>query len=219
MIDSQLFEQRMNLIFTRLIEGKSNEEIATELKIGIRTVQDYKTRLHKRYSNYQRQKSHDTWFFELELFKLRLLTLYKGLEAKVLDPKTNAVDATRAAEFASNLAVNIPNIESLGIVELMKKNKEAIKQIKYLKNQQEMSNIYQQRFLPEQEQNKMVPVRSHLEETEQVGKVVRYEWVYSPELGKQVRVEKYQDEDTYYDPNWTPDHSNYDPERDPNRKF
>ena len=62
-IEKQLYERQMELIFRMLLENKTNEQIASELKISIRSVQNYKQRLEQRYGNYQMQKTNDTLIF------------------------------------------------------------------------------------------------------------------------------------------------------------
>lgn len=46
MITNQLYEAQLQQIFKMLLENKTNEQIATELKINVRTVQNYKQRLN-----------------------------------------------------------------------------------------------------------------------------------------------------------------------------
>jgi DNA-binding NarL/FixJ family response regulator len=63
-IEKQLYERQLELIFKMLLENKTNEQIASELKISIRSVQNYKQRLEQRYMAYQKQKTDDTMFLE-----------------------------------------------------------------------------------------------------------------------------------------------------------
>ena len=74
-IEKQLYERQMELIFRMLLENKTNEQIASGLKISIRSVQNYKRKLEQRYMAYQREKTNSTIFLEVNLLKHRLLTL------------------------------------------------------------------------------------------------------------------------------------------------
>jgi hypothetical protein len=114
-IEKQLYERQMQLIFRMLLENKTNEQIASELKISIRSVQNYKRKLEQRYMTYQREKTDSTLFLEVNLLKNRLLKLYKCLEDKVTDPDTEANDTARCADVASSLAINVIKLESEGI--------------------------------------------------------------------------------------------------------
>ena len=114
-IERQLYERQMELIFRMLLENKTNEQIASELKISIRSVQNYKRKLEQRYMAYQREKTDSTLFLEVNLLKNRLLKLYRCLESKVTDPKTDASDSARCADVAANIAINVIKLESEGI--------------------------------------------------------------------------------------------------------
>ena len=61
-IEKQLYERQMQQIFKMLLENKTNEQIASELKISVRTVQNYKRRLEQRYGSIWKQKTNDTLF-------------------------------------------------------------------------------------------------------------------------------------------------------------
>ena len=63
-IAKQLYEAYLQQIFHMLLENKTNEQIAYELNISVRTVQNYKRRLEKRYGDYQREKTDNTLFLE-----------------------------------------------------------------------------------------------------------------------------------------------------------
>lgn len=67
----------------------------------------------------------------------------QSMRSKILESKPIDVDATRVAVFASNLTANIPNIESLGIIERMKIDQDAIKALKQRQNlgQNKCNNI------------------------------------------------------------------------------
>ena len=99
-IEKQLYERQLELIFRMLLENKTNEQIASELKISIRSVQNYKQRLEQRYGNYQMQKTNDTLIFEVQLYKDRMLTLYKALENQVTSLNTSGTEKAKCAEVA-----------------------------------------------------------------------------------------------------------------------
>ena len=105
----------MQQIFRLLLENKSQEEIARELHISTRTVARYFQRIEKRYGQMQRQKTDNTLFFESQLFKNRLLTLYKALETQVISDKTSGTDKAKCAEIAANIAIDVLKMESEGI--------------------------------------------------------------------------------------------------------
>ena len=67
-------------IFRMLVESKTEKAIAKELGVSTRTVQRYKVILDKRYGSIWKQKTNDTLFLECNLFKNRMLKLYKLLE-------------------------------------------------------------------------------------------------------------------------------------------
>lgn len=115
MIAKQLFEAQLQQIFRMLLENKTNEQIASELKISIRSVQNYKRRLEQRYGDYQLQKTNDTLFFEGQLYKNRMLTLYNALENQVTSDKTSGVEKARCAEVAAELILSVLKIEAEGI--------------------------------------------------------------------------------------------------------
>jgi hypothetical protein len=114
-IEKQLYERQMQLIFRMLLENKTNEQMASELKISIRSVQNYKRKLEQRYMAYQREKTDSTMFLEVNLLKNRLLKLYKCLEDKVIDSDTGASDSARCADVAASIAINVIKLESEGI--------------------------------------------------------------------------------------------------------
>lgn len=114
-IEKQLYERQMELIFRMLLENKTNEQIASELKISVRLVQNYKRKLEQRYMAYQRDKTDSTIFLEINLLKNRLLKLYRSLEIKVKDPKTSGNDCARCADVAAGIAINVIKLESEGI--------------------------------------------------------------------------------------------------------
>lgn len=59
-----LFERRLEYIFQKLLQGQTNEDIASDLKITIRSVQNYKSKLESRYMQYQKQKNENTLALE-----------------------------------------------------------------------------------------------------------------------------------------------------------
>ncbi len=136
-IEKQLYERQLELIFLMLLENKTNEQIASELKISIRSVQNYKCRLEHRYMAYQRQKTDDTVFLECNLLKNRLLTLYKALETQVISDKTSGTEKAKCAEVAANIAIDVLKMESEGIraiTEIISKNNNTNKGQRGLEN-------------------------------------------------------------------------------------
>ena len=120
MIAKHLYEAQLLQIFRMLLENKTNEQIASKLKISIRSVQNYKRKLEQRYMTYQREKTNSTIFLEMNLLKNRLLKLYRSLESKVTDPETSASDSTKCTEIAANIATEILKMESEGIIHAVK---------------------------------------------------------------------------------------------------
>jgi hypothetical protein len=128
MINQQQYEAQLQQIFRLLLENKTQEEIATELHISTRTVARYSQRIEKRYGEMQRQKTDDTIFLECQLFKNRMLTLYKGLEDVVTskDRNISGSEKAKAAEVAANIAIDVIKAESEGlrfVTELISRNK------------------------------------------------------------------------------------------------
>jgi hypothetical protein len=111
-----------------LLENKTNEQIASELKISVRTVQNYKQRIDKRYGDFQRSKTDNTLFMECQLFKNRMLSLYKGLERVVIsqdDRNISGTEKAKCAEVAANIAIDVLKMESEGlraVTELISRN-------------------------------------------------------------------------------------------------
>jgi hypothetical protein len=115
MINKQQYEAQSRQIFKMLLENKTQDEIARELNIGVRTVSRYTHRIEQRYGEMQRQKTDNTIFLEAHLFKNRMLYLYKILEKKAEDPKVNGNECTKCCEVASNIAIDVLKMESEGI--------------------------------------------------------------------------------------------------------
>ena len=115
MIAKHLYEAQLQQIFRMLLENKTNEQIATELKISVRTVQNYKRRLEQRYGSIWRQKTNNTIFMKSQLHKNRMLKLYKALEDQVISDKTSGTDKAKCAEIAANIATDVFKMESEGI--------------------------------------------------------------------------------------------------------
>ena len=117
MISKQQFEAQLQQIFRLLLEKKTQEEIAHELNISTRTVARYTQRIDKRYGDFQRNKTDNTLFMECQLFKNRMLKLYKGLEDVVTSTDKSITGAERAkcAEVAANIAIDVIKCESEGI--------------------------------------------------------------------------------------------------------
>ena len=115
MINKQQYEAQLQQIFRLLLENNSQEEIARELHISTRSVARYYQRIENRYGEMQRQKTFDTIFLESQLFKNRMLHLYKILEKKAEDPKVNGNECAKCAEVAANIALDVLKMESEGI--------------------------------------------------------------------------------------------------------
>jgi len=52
---------------------------------------------------------------ESQLFKNRLLILYKALETEVISDKTSGTEKAKCAEVAANIAIDILKLENEGI--------------------------------------------------------------------------------------------------------
>ena len=115
MINKQQYEAHLRQIFKMLLENKTQDEIARELNIGVRTVSRYAQRIEQRYGEMQRKKTDNTLFLEAQLFKNRMLYLYKILEKKADDPKVNGNECAKCCEVAANIAIDVLKIESEGI--------------------------------------------------------------------------------------------------------
>jgi DNA-binding transcriptional regulator LsrR (DeoR family) len=115
MISKEQYEAQLQQIFRLLLENKSQEEIARDLNISTRSVARYYQRIENRYGEMQRQKTYDTIFLESQLFKNRMLHLYKILEKKAQDPKINGNECAKCCEVAANVAVEVLKMESEGI--------------------------------------------------------------------------------------------------------
>ena len=115
MINKQQYEAQLRQIFKMLLENKTQDEIARQLHIGIRTVSRYAQRIEQRYGEIQRKKTNNTLFLEAQLFKNRLLHLYQILEKKAEDPKVNGNECAKCCEVAANIAIDVLKMESEGI--------------------------------------------------------------------------------------------------------
>ena len=108
-------ELYLQQIFKMLLESKTEEAIAKELGVSTRTVQRYKIILDQRYGAIWKQKTNDTLFLECNLFKNRMLKLYKALENQVISDITSGVEKAKCAEIAVNIAIDVLKMESEGI--------------------------------------------------------------------------------------------------------
>ena len=108
-------EAQLQQIFRMLLENTTQEEIAHQLNINLRTVQRYTIELDQRYGTAQRQKTDNTLYLECSLFKNRMLTLYKILENKASDLKTSGSETAKCCEVAANIAIDVLKMESEGI--------------------------------------------------------------------------------------------------------
>jgi hypothetical protein len=115
MINKQQYEAQLRQIFKMLLENKTQDEIARELHIGIRTVSRYAQRIEQRYGEIQRKKTDNTLFLEAQLFKNRMLHLYTILGKKAQDPEINGNECAKCCEVAANIAIDVLKMESEGI--------------------------------------------------------------------------------------------------------
>ena len=111
-ITKQQYEAQLQHIFRLLLDGKTDEEIAKDLNISVRSVQRYRRRLERRYGAFQAAKTDSTLFLECSLFKNRLLKMYRILEQKALDPKTNGTETAKCCEVAASIAIDVLRLES-----------------------------------------------------------------------------------------------------------
>ena len=77
---------------------------------------------------YQNKKAFNTIFIESQLFKKRMLTLYKALENQVISTDNNisGIEKAKCAEIAANIAIDVLKMESedinKAVKELVEKN-------------------------------------------------------------------------------------------------
>lgn len=116
-INNHQLELQLQQIFRMMLQNKTQEEIAHELNINVRTVQRYYQRIDNRYGAIWRQKTDKTLFTEAQLFKHRMLNLYQALENQVTSSgyKTSGTDKAKCAEVAANIAIDVMKMESEGI--------------------------------------------------------------------------------------------------------
>jgi Homeodomain-like domain len=145
LISKQQYEAQLQQIFRLLLENKTQEEIARELNISTRTIARYSQRIEKRYGQMQRQKTDNTLFLECQLFKNRMLKLYKILEEKAASSpnNTNGHEIAKCCEVAADIAINVLKMESEGIKavkELVAKNAEGKNVLDNLTNNHQSKN-------------------------------------------------------------------------------
>jgi hypothetical protein len=124
-------ELYLQQIFRMLLESKTEEAIAKELGVSTRTIQRYKVILDQRYGEIWKQKTNDTLFLECNLYKNRMLKLYRALEDRVTSDKSTAAEKSRCAEVAANIAIDILKLESeerRAIRQISEANNNCIKQ-------------------------------------------------------------------------------------------
>jgi hypothetical protein len=114
-ITKQQHEIQLQQILRLMLESKTQEEIAHQLNVNVRTIQRYTLEIDKRYGEMQRQKTDNTLFMECQLFKNRLLKMYRILEQKALDPKTNGTETAKCCEVAFSIAIDVLRLEAEGI--------------------------------------------------------------------------------------------------------
>src|SRR5687768_3266793 len=144
MTTKQAKEAQLQQIFNMLLESMTQEEIANQLRINLRTVQRYTLEIDKRYGAAQAQKTDNTLFMECQLFKNRMLNLYRGLERTVLSTSASGTEKAKCAEVAANIAIDVLKMESEGI--------KAVKELIGYgnKGQGRLLNTIQQRYINDQ---------------------------------------------------------------------
>lgn len=148
-IDKKAHEAQLHQVWRMLIQNKSYEDIATELGVSTKTIQRISLELDERYGELQRQKTDDALYTECNLFKNRMLTLYRGLEQIVTGPGHSGVDKAKCAEVAANISIDILKMESESI--------RSVKNIStslsdHAKGNRLLGTIQQQQSLPQQQQ-------------------------------------------------------------------
>jgi hypothetical protein len=141
LINRQQYEAQLQQIFRLLLENKTQEEIAHELNISTRTVARYTQRIDKRYGDIQRQKNDDSLFTECQLFKNRMLTLYKIAENKASDPKISGSETAKCIEVAANICVDVLKMESEGIKAVKELGLSAEKAVAKKSNNASINNL------------------------------------------------------------------------------
>jgi hypothetical protein len=151
-ITKQQHEIQLQQIFRMLLESKTQEEIAHQLNVNVRTVQRYTLEIDKRYGEIQSQKTDNTIFTEIQIFKNRMLRLYKILEKKSEDPKTSGAETAKLCEVAANIAIDVIKAESEGVkvvkeLLLAKKNSSPLNNLRSFSNNhnKDESNNYDTR--------------------------------------------------------------------------
>ena len=156
MISKQQYEAQLQHIFRLLLENKTQEEIARELHISTRTVARYCQRIDQRYGQIQAQKTDNTLFTEVQLFKNRLLKMFRILEQKALDPKTSGTETAKCCEVAASLAIDVLRLEaetikvvknglvSIGEAAVRTANKNALNNLRNDNDDDTINNNYHQ---------------------------------------------------------------------------
>ena len=109
-------EYELAEIYKRLCNGETDLQIMNALCLQERNYYKYKKRLETLLMEYQRKKTYDTIFLESQLFKNRMLKLYKALENRVTSlDNTSGVEKAKCAEIAANIALDVLKMESEGI--------------------------------------------------------------------------------------------------------
>jgi IS30 family transposase len=156
MISKQQYETQLQQIFRLLLQNKTQEEIAHELNISTRTVARYCQRIDQRYGQIQAQKTDNTLFTEVQLFKNRLLKMYRILEQKALDPKTSGTETAKCCEVAASLAIDVLRLEaetikvvknglvSIGEAAVRTANKNALNNLRNDNDDDTINNNYHQ---------------------------------------------------------------------------
>ena len=113
-------EYELAEIYKRLCNGETDLQIMNALCLQERNYYKYKKRLETRLMEYQLKKTNNTIFIESQLFKNRMLTLYRILENQVISDKTTGIEKAKCAEIAANIAIDVLKMESEGIKKVIK---------------------------------------------------------------------------------------------------
>ena len=81
-------------------------------------------------------------FLECNLFKNRLLTLYKALQDQVTSDKTSGVEKAKCAEVAANIAIDVLKLESEGIKAIRQISSEANNKNRIKDRQNALENLH-----------------------------------------------------------------------------
>ena len=107
--------------------------------------------MDQRYGAIWKQNTNDTLFLECNLFKNRMLTLYKALETQVTSDETSGTDKAKCAQIAANIAIDVLKKESEGVKtvkELVAKNVQGKNILDNLRNQSKNDEYSTEEYNP-----------------------------------------------------------------------